>query len=205
MNWIDVSIPLENGLTVWPGDTPFAFEPGLRIARGDMCNVSRIAMSSHTATHVDAPWHFEDAGKRLDEVDTGIYMGQARVIDASGKARIEADDLGSASLPPRVLLKTDNSKRPFDQPFQQDYVALTPDAAQRLVDEEVGLIGIDYLSIAPFDDPETVHHILLGNEIMIVEGLRLEAIPPGTHEFIVLPLALKGADGAPARAFIGLA
>ena len=205
MKWIDVSIPLENGLTVWPGDTSFAFEPDLRIARGDMCNVSRVAMSSHTATHVDAPWHFEDAGKRLHEVDAGVYMGQALVIDAFGKARIDTSDLGSASLPPRVLLKTDNSKQPIDRPFQQDYVALTPDAAQRLVDEDVQLIGIDYLSIAPFDDPETVHHILLGNEVMIVDGLRLEAIPPGTHEFVVLPLALQDADGAPARAFIGLA
>lgn len=205
MNWIDVSIPLESGLTGWPGDTPFAFDAHLRIARGDMCNVSSITMSSHAGTHVDAPWHFEDAGKRLDEVDVSVYMGQALLVDATGMTRIDAENLGSAPLPPRVLLKTDNSKWPLDRPFQEDYVALTPDAAQRIVDEDVRLIGIDYLSIAPFDDPETVHHILLRNEVMIVEGLRLDSVLPGTHEFIVLPLALKDADGAPARAFLGLA
>lgn len=205
MNWIDVSIPLENGVTVWPGDAPFAFDADLRIAQGDMCNVSRIAMSSHTGTHVDAPWHFEDSGKRLDEVDAGIYMGQALIVDATGLAQVDAKDLGPDSLPRRVLLKTDNSKRPFDLPFQENYVALTPDAARRIVEENVKLIGIDYLSVAPFDDAETVHHILLRNEVMIVEGLRLDFIMPGTHEFIVLPLALKDADGAPARAFIGMA
>lgn len=204
MNWIDVSIPLEPGITVWPGDTGFTFDADLRIAQGDTCNVSKIAMSCHTATHVDAPWHFEDDGKRLHEVDPSIYMGQALVVDATGTPEVAADHLGPAPLPSRVLLKTDNSARPFEEPFNEDYVALTSDAAQRLVDENVRLIGIDYLSIAPYHDLETVHHILLRNEVMIVEGLRLQAIPSGTHHFTVLPLALKNADGAPARAFIGL-
>lgn len=200
--WVDISIPLEKGLTVWPGDTPYVFEADARTSTGDPCNVSHISMSTHTGTHVDAPWHFEGDGKKLDEVNPEIYMGQAKVLDVTGRASISANCLGPEPLPPRLLLKSDNSQRRYDRPFEEDYVALTPDAAERLVDEGVGLIGVDYLSVAPFTDTATVHHILLRQEVMIVEGLRLAEIPEGVYEFVVLPLPLKGADGAPARAMI---
>lgn len=203
--WIDVSIPLHEGLTVWPGDTPFAFEPQLRIEAGDPCNVSSIKMSSHAGTHVDAPWHFEDEGRRLHEVDTSVFFGSAQLIDLPDVDRVRADDLGPGPLQPRVLLKTRNSQRNEREPFTEDYVSVDEDAAQRLVDEGVRLIGVDYLSVAPFDQVlQETHHILLQNDVFIVEGLRLAAFDAGAYAFVVLPLAIKGADGAPARAFVGI-
>ena len=202
MKWTDVSIPIAPGLTVWPGDAAYEFVPSSRIADGEICNVSKFAMSTHAGTHVDAPWHFEDDGKKLHEVETDVFFGPARVIEARGLREVSAKALGAGALPTRMLLKTDNSSRPHDAPFTQDYVALTPDAARRIVDEGVRLVGVDYLSVAPFADPETVHHILLRAGVFIVEGLRLAAIDQGALEFVVLPLALVGADGAPARAFV---
>lgn len=202
MKWIDVSIPIASGLTVWPGDAAYEFSPSSRITDGDICNVSKLTMSTHAGTHVDAPWHFEDDGKKLHEVETDIFFGPARLIEASGLREVTAKALGAGALPARVLLKTDNSFCPRDASFTQDYVALTPDAATRMVNEGVRLVGIDYLSVAPFADPETVHHILLRAGVFIVEGLRLASIDAGDCEFVVLPLALVGADGAPARAFV---
>jgi arylformamidase len=191
-------------MTVWPGDPAFGFSPEARIASGAICNTSRITMSSHTGTHVDAPWHFEPNGKKVHELDPALFFGEALLIDAGGISIVHAADLGSEKLPRRLLIKSLNSRRPHDAPFTEAFVAVAPDAAQRMVDEGVRMIGVDYLSVAPFHDSETPHHILLQHDVFVVEGLRLDQIPPGRCEFVVLPLLLEGADGAPARAFVGL-
>ena len=203
--WKDVSVPLEPNITVWPGDETLSFTPKSRVANGDASNVSQITLSTHTGTHVDAPWHFEDDGKRLDAVDHTLFFGEATLYDLSHLDIIRAEDLGDAALPPRILIKTRASKWSYEEPFREDFPAFDPTAAQRLVDEGVRLVGIDYLSIEPFAQTECpTHHILLGNEVFIVEGLRLKDISPGTYPFTVLPLPLVGADGAPARAFLGM-
>lgn len=203
IRWHDVSIPLHEGMTVWPGDPPFEFRPLSRIGNGDGCNTSRIAISTHLGTHVDAPWHFEDNGRKLHEVDTAVFFGEAVLIEVAGVDLIHAEDLGRASLPRRVLIRTRNSDYAADAPFQKDFVALAEDAAQRLADEDVRLVGVDYLSLAPFKQKgHGTHHILLRNEILVVEGLRLKGLPPGPCSFTMLPLALFGADGAPCRAFV---
>jgi arylformamidase len=204
MKWLDVSIPLKADTTVWPGDPAFEMSPGYRIAKGDFCNLSRLSISTHTGTHCDAPWHFLEGAKTLDEMDTDLFFGSATVIDVGDVPLIHADDLGAALLPPRVLLKTTNSRLSADGVFHKNYVSLAPDAAQRMVEEGVNLVGIDYLSIAAYDDQEPTHHILLRQKVLIIEGLRLAHIPPGPCEFIVLPLHILGADGAPCRAFVNL-
>ncbi|MCL4219380.1 MAG: cyclase family protein [Candidatus Hydrogenedentes bacterium] len=204
MRWIDVSIPLRQGVTGWPGDTRFSMTPEQRIAQGDSCNVSRLELSTHTGTHVDAPWHFIDSGKRLDKVPPDIFFGRARVIDVGQAEMITSDILGEEPLPPRVLFRTTNSGISMTDVFNERYVAIEADAARRLVTDGVKLVGVDYLSVAPKYDTKTTHHILLGAEVFIVEGLRLREIPAGDYEFIVLPLPLAGADGSPCRAFIGM-
>lgn len=204
IRWIDVSIPMRPGMTVWPGDVEFRYEPTSRIADGAGANVSSITLSTHTGTHVDAPWHFEDDGKRLHEVDTAVFFGEARVLDLTEADRVTADALGREPLPPRVLLKTRNSLYPVDGPFRTDYVAVEEDAAARMVDEGVRLVGVDYLSVAPYKQAgQETHHLLLRAGVFIVEGLVLKDIPAGPCQFTVLPLPLVDADGAPCRAFVG--
>jgi len=202
--WHDVSIPLRAGVTVWPGDPDFERAPSGRIAEGDSSNTSVLSMPSHTGTHCDAPWHFEDDGKRLDEVDTSLYFGDALLREFPDVDLIRAEDLGDGPFAPRMLFKTRNSGLAAHGPFHEDYVALDEDAAKLLVEKGVRLVGIDYLSIAPFGDTRPTHHVLLQNEVFIVEGLRLAAFSEGTYPFVVLPLPLEGADGAPCRAFLGV-
>lgn len=204
IRWHDVSIPIHAGTTVWPGDGPVRFEAASRIAGGESCNTSTLTVPSHCGTHCDAPWHFEDGGKRLHEVDPQVFFGDATVFELVDADLIHAIDLGTAPLPPRILLKTRNGRHPVNGPFNTNFVAVAPDAAQRMVDEGVKLVGIDYLSIAPYKDSGPTHHILLRNEVFIVEGLCLKDVPAGTHPFTVLPMPLHDADGAPCRAFVGL-
>lgn len=203
MQWIDVTIPLHTGTTVWPGDPDFETAPLQRIAAGDGCNTSLLRCCTHTGTHVDAPWHFEEDGKKLHEVDVNVFFGEALLIDLPDVDRIQAGHLGRGPLPPRILFKTRNSDYPADAAFRNDYVALGEDAAQSLVDNGVRLVGVDYLSVAPFEQPgQPTHHILLRNNVLVVEGLRLGGLSAGYCEFIVLPMALRDMDGAPCRAFV---
>ena len=203
--WKDVSIPMRPGMTVWPGDAPFEMTATSRIADGQGCNVSKVAFSTHTGTHCDAPWHFEDDGKKLHEVDPAVYFGNATLFDLPHVDIISASDLGVGRLPERILLKTKNAKHPANGPFLKEYVAVGADAAQRMVDEGVRMVGVDYLSVAPFKQPgQDTHHILLANDIFVVEGLLLNDYAAGVYPFVVLPMALHDADGAPCRAFIGM-
>ena len=205
IRWIDVSIPLRRETTVWPGDPRFELGPLGRMANGDSCNTSRLSMGTHTGTHIDAPWHFDDGGKRLDEIDPEIFFGEATLIDLPDVSIVRASDLGPSALPQRVLIKTRNSGIPSEGAFHEDFVALAADAARRLVDEHVRLAGIDYLSIAPYkQEGHDTHTMLLGNNVVCIEGLRLVGLRAGVYKFVVLPLHIVGADGAPCRAFAGL-
>lgn len=203
--WIDVSIPLRNGGVTWPGDSPYEVTPARRISGGAGCNTSDLALMTHSGTHIDAPWHFEDGGKRLDEIDFSQFFGQALVIEVPEADFIEPRHLGDAPLPGRILFKTRNSSFPVDDPFRKDFVAVSPEAARRLVEQGVRLVGVDGLSVAPWkQDGQVTHHLLLEKDVIVVEGLRLGEIPAGTHWFTVLPLPLAEADGAPCRAFVGV-
>ncbi len=204
IEWHDVTIPMRPGMTVWPGDPVFELEAASRIREGASCNTSLLRLSTHTGTHCDAPWHFEDGGKHMHELDSTLFFGPALVIEWPEPRMIRAADLPDGPLPTRVLFKTPNSDRPVDAPFFEEFVALEEDAAHRLVERGVRLVGIDYLSVAPKGRSGPTHHALLRREVLIVEGLRLAGIPAGLHEFIVFPMPLADADGAPCRAFVGI-
>ena len=201
-DWIDVTIPMRPGMTVWPGDPEFHFEPVARIASGSSCNLSLLSLSAHSGTHCDAPWHFVEDGKKLDEVDPSVFFGRALLIDLRGVESIHAADLPAAPLPPRILFRTRNSDVPANAPFDTGFVAIEADAAARIVADGVRMVGVDALSVAPYKRSEETHRVLLGAGVFVVEGLRLERFEAGAHECIVLPMHITGADGAPCRAFM---
>lgn len=202
--WHDVTIPMRPGMTVWPGDRPFSFEPASRTSDGDSCNTSYIALPTHAGTHCDAPWHFMEDGKKLDAVDSAVFFGPARLIACPEVDTVHAADLGAGPLPARIILQTRNAAIPYDAPFQENFVGVAEDAARRMVAEGVRMVGVDYLSVAPYKEARPTHEVLLGNEVFVVEGLRLGGFAPGDYEFVVLPMHLAGADGAPCRAFLGM-
>ena len=202
--WIDISAPLRAGMTVWPGDEPPRIERAQSFERGGAYNLTRLAMSAHTGTHLDAPLHFLREGRPIDALPPELMHGRARVVQAEG------DVIGAADVPDglepgaRVLFRTRNSGRDlFAGTFFEDYVYLGREAAEKLVAAGAALVGIDALSVSGFhEDPAETHRLLLGAGVWILEGIRLAGVEPGEYELLCLPLRIEGADGAPARALL---
>lgn len=204
----DVSLTISPLLPTWPGDPKVVLERFSRIEDGADANISRMAIGVHTGTHVDAPYHFVHGAKTVDNLDLDMLVGDAQVafVDVKGE-NIEVSDLQQAKIPAgtdRLLLKTRNSDYwgRMNEGFQKDFAALSPDAAQYLVDLGVKLVGIDYLSIAPFTNGTPTHQILLSAEMVVIEGLDLRSVQPGTYTLYCLPLKLASTDGAPARVIL---
>jgi len=206
MRIYDITVPLSPSLPVYPGDPEVAITPVAQLQWGDAANVSRLVLSSHAGTHLDAPRHFFQAGLAIDGIALPVLMGPARVCafpDAT--THLTADDLRPLGLAgtQRLLLQTPNSALWERKGFQANYVALTESAAHLLVDLGVQLVGIDYLSVDAFERQDfPVHRILLGAGVLILEGLDLRTVPPGEYELLALPLLLQDGDGAPVRAIL---
>ena len=170
----DISRPLDQNIENYPGDPRFLCEI---VAHDPM--VSRLEMSVHTGTHVDAPLHFIPGGASVDQIALDTFLGPCQVVDG-------------AKMPPvgtrRALFKADS---------------LSPELARKLVEEGIRLVGISSPSVDAIPSPDhPVHQILLSAGVAIVEGLVLEGVEPGAYRLCVLPLALIGAEAAPARAII---
>ena len=208
-NWIDVSVPLRNGMVVWPGDIEVEIEQSHSMQRGDAVNNSSIRMGAHTGTHMDAPLHFIAKGKSIDQLPFDVSIGPARVIEITDKVSIKAEELKQHNIKhgERILFKTRNSPRCWQSDtFVNDFVYITRGAAQLLADVGVRLIGIDYLSVGSQLDsdkstPDT-HQILLGAEIWLIEGMNLSAISSGNYNLICLPLKLMNSEGSPVRVIL---
>jgi len=180
---IDISRPIGSDTPVWPGDPPVTVQPVARVEDGDAAAVSRLALGTHTGTHVDPPAHFFPGTATVDALPLDVLVGPAVVIDGAA--------LASRALPEgttRVLLKTG-----------ADAGGLTAEGAQWLVERGVRLVGADTLSIEPETVEYPVHRILLGAGVVIVEGLDLGAVTPGPYQLVCLPLRVTDGDGAPAR------
>ena len=206
MGVIDVTLGIEHGGLVWPGDPPVEIEPWAAMADGCEAAVSLLRLGSHTGTHVDPPAHVIEGGTTVDRLPLDVLVGPATVVDLRGIAGpVEADHLEAAlgpAPPPRVLLRTDNSelwdRRPPAMPDR--YVALAKGAARWLVERGVLLVAFDFLSIDAVDAADLpVHQTLLGAGVVLVEGVDLRAAEPGDYHLACLPLRLVGGDGAPAR------
>ena len=206
MTWIDISMTLRDGMLRWPGDEEVVLERIMDLERGDPYNLSRVTMGLHAGTHVDAPSHFVAGGKGAEELEPWRLLGPARLLEVRGVSAIGRAELGAHGIGEgeRILLKTDNSDRAWEEePFREDYAALSLEAAEYLAEMRVALVGIDYLSIAPpGDGSEEVHRTLLSAGIVILEGLVLSGVEPGRYELVCLPLKVASGDGAPARAML---
>jgi arylformamidase len=202
----DVSVPIRDGGLVYPGNPPIVVAAQQAIAEGAGANVSSVSFGSHTGTHVDAAKHFFDDGQPIDAVALDKLVGPALLVAiADDAASITADILRQHDLRSykRVLFRTRNSQLLADREFHRDYTFLTPDGAEYLVEQGIELVGVDYLSIEQFrSGHHRTHRTLLGNGVVIVEGLDLSQPPPGEYDFYCLPLRLEGLDGAPARAIL---
>jgi arylformamidase len=200
----DISLPLDISTPIWPGSRGMTLHWDKRLEKGDGCNNSRLECDVHVGTHVDAPMHFLEGGLAVDQLSLDVFVGPAVVAFLPSVEAITPGDLSGLDLPSgvkRLLLRTKNSALwgTGVKAFQKDFVALTADASQWLVDQDIALIGVDYLSVQRYGDTSRTHQVLLEANVAIVEGLNLANVRPGMYELICLPIRLVGAEGAPAR------
>lgn len=206
MSWIDVTVPIREGMVVYEGDPPVCFERATSIAKGDLANVSRLDFGVHTGTHVDAPVHFLEGHAGVEAIPIEALVGPALVVDAGRlRADIGAEDIVALGIPAgteRVLFRTTNSGLWELGRFSNDFIGLKEGAAEALLGLGARLVGIDYLSIAPRHDPAPTHRALLSAGCVILEGLDLRTVVPGWYELMALPLLIPGSDGGPTRALL---
>jgi len=208
MKFYDITLTIRPSMPVWPGDPQVTLERVSKIEEGANANVSKMSLSVHTGTHMDAPYHFLPEGKSIDTLPLEILIGPAQVIQLPDNvATITAAVLEQAGIGEgveRLLIKSRNSAYWInpDDVFKTGFVALEVDGAAYLVKRGIKLVGIDYLSIAPYKRSRPTHEALLKASMVILEGADLSAVPAGYYQLICLPLKLGGSDGSPARAVL---
>ena len=190
------------GCAVYPGDpSPERFVM-LSTSEGAVCNLTAIKMCAHNGTHVDAPFHFIQDGKKVDEVDLERFVGYAYVASHDGK--ITSDDAqrickeaeraakakggAAADADKRILVKGN--------------AEMTEDGAKVFAEKGIFLFGNESQTVGPMDAPMQVHLIMLGAEIVLLEGIRLADVEEGIYLLDASPINLGGADGAPCRAIL---
>ncbi|MEE3412028.1 MAG: cyclase family protein [Treponema sp.] len=176
------------GCAVYPGDPQPERFVTLSIKNGDVCNLTAFKMCAHNGTHVDAPFHFYADGKTIDQVDLDRFIGWAYVAERDGD--ISADDA-------KNILKAANG---CERVLVKGKAVVTKEAAQVFAEARIKLFGNESQTVGPIDAPKEVHLIMLGAEIVLLEGIRLEKVPVGKYFLNAVPLNLGGADGSPCRA-----
>ena len=208
MKIFDISLTISPSMPIWPGDPSIELEQIASMDKGAHANVSRLSAGVHIGTHIDAPHHFMNDGRTIEQLPLDVLTGPCYVIQLpDGVEAITAEALDGMSLPKdvkRVLFGTSNSRfwSRGETKFQEDFVAVTEDGAQWLVDQGLQLVGVDYLSVAPYNDSVPTHRTLLQAGVIVVEGMDLSVVPRGFYDLYCLPLKLLGAEGAPARAIL---
>ena len=200
----DISAPLHTATLVYPGDSPFQQRWTATIGPKCPVNVSVIELSPHVGSHADAPYHYDNQGQTMGEVDLDPFIGRCRVIHAIDCGRlIEWQHIAHAitdDLPPRVLVRT-YAQAPTT--WNEHFSGFAPSTIERLADLDVQLIGLDTPSIDPFNTNRLDSHMLVcARDLRILESLVLDNVPEGDYELIALPLKLMQGDASPIRAVL---
>ncbi len=205
MRLIDISVPISKDTIMWEDEFLPLIEMFSSLKKGDIANSSFIKMSLHTSTHIDFPLHFLDTGKKSDEINIKKFYGKVFVVEIKDEP-ISASVFEKSGIPlgtKKLLIKTSNSRLYKESGFSKDFNALCKSGADWIVNHDIELVGIDYLSIEKYEnDNYYVHKTLLGNEILILEGINLENVKEGEYTLFALPLKIKGVEASPVRAFL---
>lgn len=212
----DITPPISPDLAVWPGDTSPRREVLLDLARGDSVTLSTLHATVHLGAHADGPNHYSRVGADIASRQLGYYLGPCRVVRtrAARRSRVELGDIATQldpkddsgmgigrPLPPRVLIATGTAPDPIH--FSQDFAGLDPDLVDALAARGVITIGVDTPSVDLFESKDLpAHQAFHRNDMAILEGLDLHAVPEGDYELISLPLPLVGFDASPVRAIL---
>lgn len=208
MEFIDISIPLEEGKTTYPSVPPLSVKWLRRLEDGDNVSLSMISMAVHLGTHFDAPAHVLRGGSLVHGLELENMLGESKVIDVSGQLVITRDllkrQLRELPVGKIILLKTGYKNYiETDGEFETNYSYMEEDAADFLVENGVKTVGVDTPSVDCYGDKSMrIHKKILGSGMIIIENLRLHHVTPGNYRFIGLPIYIKGVEGAPLRAIL---
>ena len=194
---IDITRPLDAGTPAWPGDVRFRKDTSIT---GDF-RTSKLTMSSHCGTHIDAPAHLARSSTFVNDVPLSRLILPALVLDCGEKRIIDNFFLEDISLDGKALILKTVSDESGTHGESMEYSYLSPNAAELAVSRGVRTLGIDTFSVDP-PDSAAVHEILLGASIPILENLLLDDILPGDYLLLCFPLKITAGDGAPVRAFL---
>ncbi|KXH84058.1 arylformamidase [Sporosarcina sp. HYO08] len=203
--WIDISQPLTNDIAGWPGDTPFEFKLAYTKEQTGSVNIGQIQTSLHCGTHIDAPFHFDNDGKKVHELDINLYVGLSLIIDVTGCESVGKRELEEFPLEgvTRLLLKTRTAEETDPTQFPLKFTYLRKDIGPFLKEKGIRLLGVDVPSVDPVDSKTMdAHHSLHDNGVSILENIMLGHVGPGNYDLIALPLAIQNADGSPVRAVV---
>jgi kynurenine formamidase len=206
LRWIDLTLPLQPGMPVYPGDPPVAFLSHNTLD-ADGCRVTAVRLGTHAGTHLDAPVHFLEAGCGVDDLPIAALVGPARVIDVTDVppgGTIGRHMLGAIQPGERVLLRTDWGRRFGEPAYYEEFPSLDEDARQELVEKRALLLGLETPSLcADHGADSAAHRLLLGAGVVILEGLTGLAQLSERVWLAALPLRLVGLDGSPCRVIAG--
>jgi arylformamidase len=203
--FLDITLELGPSTVTFPGDPPVQIFHPCQLSKGDPCNLSVLTLSSHAGTHVDPPRHFYEHGLGVDQLPLEHFIGPARVLEIPDKQVITPEELLPFDIKKNeiILLKTRNSLLIKQPVFSRDFAYLSPEAGQYLAEIGILTLGFDYFSCEAYSSQEyEVHHALLGEGIVIIEGLVLTDVPPGSYTLVALPLKIKEGNGSPVRAIL---
>lgn len=211
--YIDITHSLSREMAAWPGDTEFRLAWTQRLDDGAPVNLSRLTLSPHTGTHIDAPVHFTDDSPSVDQLPLSLLIGSCLVVDLRPHLSPDTDrpeitvtaleasaDQLETAVPTRVLVRTGYA---FGRPFNTDFAHFSTGAIRWLASRGVCLLGTDAPSVDDFDSKGMEAHLACVNHgITILEGLNLHEVNPGSYHLIALPMKIAGAEGAPVRALL---
>ena len=192
MKIIDITQELFH-CVVFPGDPAPEMERRLSLERGDVCNLTALSMCAHNGTHVDAPFHFIGGGKTIDQMGLEPYVGDCWVARRSGD--VTADDA-------RAILSAAREAGAAQRILIGGPATVTAEAAREFAAAGIRLLGNESQTVGPENAPREVHLILLGAEVTLLEGIRLEGVAEGRYFLSAAPINLGGCDGAPCRAYL---
>ncbi len=201
----DISLPIKAGMIIYPGNPEVEIERTQDIDCGASSNVSKMALGSHTGTHIDAPLHCIKDGQSIDNLELTSFFGPCKVFDATKeKGAISLEFVKSKEIlrGDRVLFKTQNSLLGFDV-WRDDYIFLSGDASMYLAECGVTLVGIDFLSIKQKGSTDNRPHLeFLSRGIPVLEGVNLKEVSEGEYLLVALPLKIEKGDGGLTRAVL---
>ena len=183
------------GCTVFPGDPSPQKETMTSMDDGALYNLTALHMCAHNGTHVDAPYHFINDGKTIDRVSLEKFVGPCYVTEHDGVVTAEN---AKEILQKASGVNTDAAKRILIKGKAE----VSAEAARVFAKAGVVLVGNESQTVGPENAPMEVHLILLGAEVVLLEGIRLAKVPEGVYLLNAAPLNLGGADGAPCRAIL---